>query len=178
MSLTRTTRPSPGAEEIGRLLLRGDAQPPGFLGQPRLCYRHAVLRDDLCRVEVGAEFEGDGDPGLAIVGRDAAHVQHIFDAVDLLLDRSGDGVGDDLRRRAGVRRANDHRRRHDFGKLRDGQLRVRQHPHEHYDDRKHPGEDRPVDKEVCDLHRLLSNSDLVDGASVPASEAGVSRSTG
>lgn len=57
-------------EQVGRLLLRGDAQPPGLLGQPRLGHRHAVLREHLRLVEVGApgmnELEGDGDARLAV----------------------------------------------------------------------------------------------------------------
>ena len=105
-------------QQVGRLLLRGDAEPSDFLGQPRLRDRHAVLRQHLRDVEVGAELEGDGDRGLAVVGGDAVDVEHVLDAVDLLLDRRGDGVGDDLRGRAGIGRADDDRRRHHIGKQR------------------------------------------------------------
>ena len=120
-------------QQVGRLLLRGDAEPSDVLGQPRLRDRHAVLRQHLRDVEVGAELEGDRDRGLAVVGGDAVDVEHVLDAVDLLLDRRGDGVGDDLRGRAGIGRANHDGRRHHVGKQRDGQLRVRQRSDE--DDR-------------------------------------------
>ena len=73
--------------------------PPDLLGQPRLGDRHAVLHEHLRLVEVGAELEGDGERQPAVVGGLAAHVEHVLDAVDLLLDRRGDGVGDRLRRR-------------------------------------------------------------------------------
>ena len=53
------------------------------------------------------------------------HVEHVFDAVDLLLDRRGDRLGDHLGRRAGIARADDDRRRHDVGILRRRQREVR-----------------------------------------------------
>src|SRR5579862_6452822 len=56
--------------------------------------------------------EGDGDRELAVRGRLAVHVQHVLDAVDLLLDRSSHGVGNGLRRGARILRGHHHGRRH------------------------------------------------------------------
>ena len=56
----------------------------------------AVLHEHLRDVEIGAEREGDGDLQLAVAGRLRGHVEHVLDAVDLLLDRRRDRVGDDL----------------------------------------------------------------------------------
>src|SRR6478672_63531 len=62
-----------------------------------------------CLVEIGAELEGDGDGELAVRGRLAVHVQHVLDAVDLLLDGSSDRVGNRLRRCARILRRHHNR---------------------------------------------------------------------
>ena len=111
-------------QEVGRRLDRRDADAPHVLGQARLGDRDAVLHQHLRLVEVGAELEGDGQRHLAVGRALRRHVEHVLDAVDLLLDRRRDRVGDDLGRRAGIRRAHDDRRRHDVGILRDRQRAV------------------------------------------------------
>ena len=82
--------------------MRGDADPPDVLGQPRLGDRDAVLHQHLRLVEVGAELERDGERHLPVGRALRRHVEHVLDAVDLLLDRRRDGLGDDLGRRAGI----------------------------------------------------------------------------
>ena len=62
----------------------------------------AVLHQHLGHVEVDAVLEGDGQGVGAVVGALRGHVHHALDAVDLLLDRRGDGVGDDLGAGAGI----------------------------------------------------------------------------
>ena len=89
-------------QQVGRRLERGDAEPAHVLGQPRLGDGDAVLHQHLRLVEVGAEPEGDGQRHLAVGRALRGHVEHVLDAVDLLLDRRRDGVGDDLGRRAGI----------------------------------------------------------------------------
>ena len=69
-----------------------------IVGQARQRVLHPVLRQHLRDVEVGADTESDGDRELAVAGRLAAHVEHVFDAVDLLLQRRRDGLRDTLRR--------------------------------------------------------------------------------
>ena len=49
------------------------------------------------------------------------HVEHVLDAVDLLLERRRDGIADDLGRGAGIAGADDDRRRRDLRILRDRQ---------------------------------------------------------
>ena len=83
--------------------------------------RDAVLHQHLRRIEVGAELEGDGERELAVAGRLRRHVEHVLDAVDLLLERRGDGVGDDLGRGAGIGGGDRDRRRRDLRILRDRQ---------------------------------------------------------
>ena len=45
---------------------------------------------------IGADREGHGDRQRARAGRGRAHVEHLLDAVDLLLERRGHGGGDAL----------------------------------------------------------------------------------
>ena len=71
----------------GEFLLGDDAVALHFFRQLRLRDRDAILHQHLRLVEIGAELEGDGDGELAIRGRLAVDVQHVLDAVDLLLDR-------------------------------------------------------------------------------------------
>ncbi len=63
---------------------------------------HTVLHQYLGRVEVGAELEGDGQRHLPVGCALRRHVEHVFDAIDFLLNRRSDGVGDDFGRRAGI----------------------------------------------------------------------------
>ena len=99
--------------QVGRVLAGRDAAPAHLLGQLRLGDRHPVLDQHLGLVEVGAEREGDGDLDAAVAGRLGDHVEHVLDAVDLLLERRGDGLGHDLGRGAGIGgRDHDGGRRH------------------------------------------------------------------
>ena len=61
----------------------------------------AVLHVDGGDAQRIADIEGDGDGRRAVVGARRGHVGHAGDAVDLLLERRRDRVGDDLR--AGAR---------------------------------------------------------------------------
>ena len=88
--------------QVGRLLGDGDADGAHLLGQTRQGDGDAVLHQHLRRIEVGAELEGDGQRHAAVAGRLRRHVEHVVDAVDLLLDRGGDGLGHDLGGGAGI----------------------------------------------------------------------------
>ena len=115
----------------------------------------AVLHQHLRLVEIGAEPERDRQRHRAVGRALRRHVEHVFDAVDLLLDRRGDGVGDDLGRRARIRCADDDRRRHDVGILRGRQREIGDRAEDHDDDRQHGREDRTVDEEMDDSHAVV-----------------------
>ena len=66
------------------------------VGQLRHGQRDAVLHQHLGHVQVGAQLEGDRQRVGAVVGALRRHVEHVLDAVDLLLDRRGHGVGHHL----------------------------------------------------------------------------------
>ena len=83
---------------LGDFFLTATPRPLDQVGQDRLGQRYAVLHEHLRDVEVGSGLEGDGQGVVAVVGALRGHVHHALDAVDLLLDRGGHGVGDDLRR--------------------------------------------------------------------------------
>ena len=100
-----------GHHDVRRRLLGGEADALHFLRQPRQRLRHAVLHLHLRGVEVGAEREGDGQRHPAVGGGLREHVEHVLDAVHLLLERRGHGFRDHLRVGAGIHAAHDHRRR-------------------------------------------------------------------
>ena len=142
-----------------RLLLHLHARAAHVFGQQRKREVHAVLREHLRRVEVGSELERDRQPVAAVAVGARRHVEHVLDAVDLLLDGCADRLGHRPRIRAGVNRRHLDRRRGDFRILRDRQYRERHEADHHDDDRQHRGEDRPVDEEMADIHRGLGVSD-------------------
>ena len=94
-------------------------------GRRGSAWLHAVLHELLVEIRIGAELEGDGEREDAVARGLREHVEHVLRAVDLLLERRGDRLGDDLRIRAGKLRGDDDGRRHDLGIFRDGQLEDR-----------------------------------------------------
>src|SRR5690606_826147 len=75
----------------------------------------------------------------------------------VLLDDLRDGVFHDLRGSAGISRAHGDRGRRDGRIARDGQLRNRERPREHDDDRDYPCEDGAIDKKSCHGSSGLEN---------------------
>ena len=104
--------------DVGCRFVHGDADALHVLRQFRSRLRDAVLHEHLRFIDVGAELERDGQRHDAVAGRLRELIQHVLDAGDRLFERPGDGVGDDLRIRAGIDRANDDGRRHDFRDIR------------------------------------------------------------
>ena len=137
-------------EDARRLLPRRNPLPAGLLGELRQRHRYPILRQHLRLVDVGAEGEGDVDRGLAVAGAFRREIEHPLDAVDLLLDRRGDRLGDDLRGGAGIGGGDGDRGR--------GDIRILPHRHadqrhaadeeDHY--RENGGEDGTVDEELRD----------------------------
>src|SRR5262249_21855830 len=89
-----------------------------------------------------------------------------LDADDRLLERCGDGVGDDLGVGARVGGVHDHGGRYDLRVLADRQLEEREESRDGDERRDDPGEDGPVDEEIRQLHRF---SPLVCATSARAS---------
>src|SRR5258708_26708455 len=103
-------------------------------------------------IEVGAELERHVDLETAISGRVRGHVDHVLDAVDLLLEGSNHGGSDHVCARPGILTADPHHRRRDLRILGDRQPPDGHRAEDDEDDRDDRGEDRPVDEEVGDAH--------------------------
>ena len=147
-------------QDARRFLFGHHALSLDLFGQFRLGNRHPVLGEHLGQVDIGTEFEGDVDDRLAVAGALRCDKEHLFDAVDLLFDRCGDGVGHHLGRSAGVNRLNGNRRWNDVGILANWQADRGDATDDHDYQREHRGEDRPVDEELAD-----------HGAAAPAEES-------
>ena len=138
----------------GDFFLHGHADALHLFRQPRQRDRDAVLHQHLRLVDIGAGLEHDVDLRRAVAGRLRHHVDHVVDAVDLLLDRRGDGLGHDLGRGARIGGGHLDGRRRDLRKFSDRQRAKRDRADKRQDDRKHAGEDRPVDEEMRKSHSM------------------------
>ena len=140
-------------EDRRRLLLRRHALELHFRRQRRNRRRHAVLHQDLVLVGIRADREGD-DQGVGAVARARRlHVDHVLDAVDVLLDRQGDGVDERHGACAGIARRHLDGRRDDVRILGARQVNKGDEADEDEDERKHVGEHRPVDEKARDRSR-------------------------
>jgi hypothetical protein len=83
-----------------------------------------VLRQHLRDIEVGADAECHRDCEIAVARRLTAHVEHVLDAIDLVLERRCNRAGDRLGRCAGIGRGDLDCRWNDFRVLGDGKDRV------------------------------------------------------
>ena len=116
--------------------------------QVRLRLRHAVLDVHLIDVRIGLDVERDGQLHRAVVGVRRLHVEHVVDAVHLLLERRRDRLLDRQRVGPDVGRRHDDLRRDDVGKLRDRQRSHRDQAGEDGDDGDDDGDDRTADEEA------------------------------
>ena len=96
--------------------------------QPWQSVLDTVLRQHLCDVQVGADAEGNRDREPAVSGRLTAHVEHVLDAIDLLLERRRHGARHRIRGCARIHRGDLHCGRDDFRVLCDRQNRERTKP--------------------------------------------------
>ncbi len=145
----------------------------------------AVLHQHLREVEVGADLEGHGQRIGAVGAAVGLHVEHVLDAVDLLLDRQRDGVDHGLGAGAGIARGDLHRRRHHVGILRDREVEQRDAADQDHQKRDDVREDRPLDEEFRDhgwrpltwqTPAAARSSSVADRSSGPGSRAAAPRS--
>ncbi|MGY3469612.1 hypothetical protein ACVW0I_006483 [Bradyrhizobium sp. LM6.11] len=130
-----------------RSLLHGDALVLHRLGQLRQRAGDPVLHQHLREVEVGADLEGHCQRIGAVGAAVGLHVEHVLDAVDLLLDRQRHGVDHGLGAGAWIAGGDLHRRRHHIGILRDREIEQRDAADQDHQQRDDVREDRPLDEE-------------------------------
>ena len=139
-------------QHAGRFLFHRHAAALHQVGQNRLGQRHAVLHQHLGHVQIDAVLERHRQHVVAVVGALGRHVQHVFDADHLLLDRRGDGIGHHLGIGAGIRRRNFDRRRRDFRILRNRQRRTAPRP---------PASVMMIDSTEAKIGRLMKNAENI-----------------
>ena len=130
-----------------RALLHRDALNLHRLGQRRQSARHAVLHQDLRGIEIGADRKGYGEAVAAVARIRRLHVDHILDAVDLLLDRQRHGVHERAGAGSGIAGRHLNGRRDDVGILGDRQAVERDSADQNHQDRDDVREDRTLDEE-------------------------------
>jgi len=135
-------------DDLRGLFLDRDPLPAHLLGQLGLGDRHAVLDQHGRHVHVGADVEGDRQGVGSVAGAVGGHVQHVLDAVDLLLDRRSDGVGDNRGIGSRIERADLYRGRGDLREFGYGQTRLGDGPCDQDHQRDHRGEDRPANEKT------------------------------
>ena len=121
-------------QQVRRSFFCCHADPLHILRQAGKRLRYSVLNLYLRLVEIRAEAKRNRQRHHAVRRRLRKHVQHAFDAVDLLFERRCDRIGNHGRIRAGIRRAHHHRGRDYFGVLAQRQPEIRQRTdHEDHD---------------------------------------------
>src|SRR5262249_2369670 len=146
--------------EVRRALAHRYADALHLFRQPWQCDRDSVLDQHLSLIDVGARLEHDADGEDAVAGRLRHHVDHVIDAINLLLDWRRDSLRDDLRRRTSETGVHRYGGRSNLGKFRDRQGAKGDIANERQDDRDDAGEDRPVNEEVRKAHYGLAGARL------------------
>ena len=91
------------------LLARDHAVVLYGIGQRRERGCDAVLHQHLREIQVRADLEGHRERVVTVVGARRLHVEHVLDAVHLLLDGQGDGVDERAGIGTGIARGDLHR---------------------------------------------------------------------
>ena len=126
----------------------GEAERVDVRRQAGLRLRDAVLGVDLVGVAVGADVEGDAQGDRAVAGVDRLHVEHVLDAVHLLLERRRHRLLDGDRVGAREAALDLDQGRDDVRILGDRQPHHRHQAEEHREDRDDDGDDRTIDEEA------------------------------
>src|SRR4030095_11293674 len=135
-------------QDVLRSLLGGHADGPYHTGERRLRDGDAVLHQHLSHIDVGTDLERYVQRVRAVVVALARHVHHLLDAVNLLLDRRGYGVGHNLSVGARVNGAPSNHRGRNLWILCNRQQSGRDASEQEDHDRKHTGQDWAVNKDA------------------------------
>ena len=112
-------------------------------------------------IEIGAELKRDAQRHVAIARTLRRHVEHVLNAVDLLLDRRRNRFRYHLRVGAGIGGRDLDRWWRNVRILRNRKRRKRDHADERDNDADDTGENWPVDEEVRKIHSVSASAQLV-----------------
>ena len=107
---------------------------------------HPVLKIDLVDVRISAYGEGDGQFIKSVIGTGGGHVEHVINAVYLLLDRCCHIVGHDLGVGARIDRGHPDLRRGDPGILGHRDIQHGNQPGQEDNNRHHRSQARAFNK--------------------------------
>ena len=134
--------------EVGRAFNGCNTELADDVRQTRQRLVDAVLYELLRLVGVGADLEADGKRHLPVGSSLREHIQHVFDAVDLLFEWCSDSSSDHFRVGAGIGGVHDDRWRHHVRIFRNRQFPDGECAADKDQQRKYAGENRTVDKEI------------------------------
>ena len=137
---------------IRRLLLRCHSDALHFGRKDGHRDGDAILYQHLRRIEIGTEFESDAQRHVAVARALRRHVEHVLNAIDLLLNRRRHRFRNDLCICAGIVGRDLDRWWRDLRILGNGKRQERDHADERDDNTDHAGEDGPVDKKMRKVH--------------------------
>src|SRR4029077_11093420 len=143
--------------DVGRLFFRRYTDALHIGRENRDRDGDAVLDQHLRGIEIGTELKGNAERHVAVARALRRHVEHVLNAIDLLLDRRRNRFRYHLRVRAGIGGGHLDRWWRNLGILGNWQRRKRDHADERDDDAYDAGKDRPIDKEMRKIH---SNSEF------------------
>ena len=139
-------------QQIRRGFFRGYTEALDFLRQSRQRLRYTVLHLHLRFVEVRAQSEGNRQSHHAVGCGLRKHVEHAFDAIDLLFEGRGHGVRDDSGICARVACAYDDGGRYDFRILAQGKAEIGERADDKNDNGNYRGKDGTFDEEIRNVH--------------------------
>src|SRR4029077_18797588 len=117
-----------------------------------------ILHQHLGGIEIGAELKRDAQRHVAIARTLGRPVEHVLNAVDLLLDRRRNRFRYHLRVGAGIGGRDLDRWWRNVGILGNWKRQKRNHADERDDDADDAGKDRPVDEEVRKVHSVSASA--------------------
>src|SRR5437667_8355803 len=138
--------------DVGRLFFRRHTDALTFGREDGDRNSDTILHQHLRRIEIGAELKRDAQRHIAVARTLRRHVEHVLNAIDLLLDRRSDRFRYHLRICTGIVGRDLNGRWRDLGILGNWKRRKRDHPDERDDNTDHAGKDWPIDKKVRKVH--------------------------
>src|SRR5437762_1143750 len=144
--------------DVGRLFFRRHTDALHFGREDGDRNSDTILHQHLRSIEIGAESESDTQCHVAVARALRRHIEHVLNAIDLLLDRRRHRFRYDLRVCAGISGRHLDRWWRNLRILRNRKRRKRDQADERDDDADNAGKDRPVDKKMREVHSAYASA--------------------